>query len=113
MNLTRCIIHDSKLPIHNKYDRSLNMLETRHLLYFKTVAEHLNYTQAAKSLNMSQPPLSYQIKQLEEYLDVELFYRTNRAVELTEAGKYFYEVTVRTLNNMDNYIDTVKKIDKG
>src|SRR5690625_2165720 len=90
-----------------------NMLETRHLQYFKAVAEHLNFTRAAESLNMSQPPLSHQIKQLEEYLDVELFDRTNRTVKLTEAGKYFYEVTVQTLNKMDNYIDTVRKIDKG
>lgn len=89
------------------------MLETRHLLYFKTVAEHLNFTRAAESLSMSQPPLSKQIKQLEAYLGVKLFHRTNRIVKLTEAGKYFYEVTVRTFNNMDSYLDTVRKIDKG
>lgn len=89
------------------------MLEMRQLYYFKSVAEHLNFTKAAKALNMSQPPLSYQIKQLEKYLEVELFYRTKRSVQLTEAGKYFYEVTVRTLNNISNHVDTVRKIGKG
>ena len=89
------------------------MLETRNLIYFKTVAEHLNFTRAAESLNMSQPPLSYQIKKLEEYLGIELFYRTNRKVELTEAGKYFYQVVVKTLNNLTNSIETVRKIGKG
>lgn len=90
-----------------------SMLETRHLLYFKTVAEHLNFTRAAEALNMSQPPLSHQIKQLETYLDVKLFHRTNRTVKLTAAGQYFYEVTVRTLNNLNSHIKTVRKIDQG
>ncbi|WP_340084330.1 LysR family transcriptional regulator [Siminovitchia sp. FSL H7-0308] len=89
------------------------MIETRHLVYFKTVAEHLNFTKAAKHLNISQPPLSYQIKQLEELLGVPLFHRTNRKVELTDAGKYFYEVTIKTLHNLDNHIDHVRKIGKG
>lgn len=89
------------------------MIETRHLVYFKTVAEHLNFTKAAKHLNISQPPLSHQIKQLEELLGVNLFYRTNRKVELTEAGKYFYEVTIKTLNNLENQIETVRKIGNG
>lgn len=89
------------------------MLETRHLIYFRAVAEHLNFTRAAESLNMSQPPLSYQIKQLEDYLGVDLFHRTKRTVKLTEAGEYFYEVTVRTLNNFNNHIETVRKIGQG
>lgn len=83
------------------------MLETRHLIYFKAVAEHLNFTRAAESLNMSQPPLSYQIKQLEEFLDVELFHRTNRTVELTEAGEYFYKITIQILNNLEKQVETV------
>lgn len=89
------------------------MLETRHLIYFKAVAEHLNFTRAAESLNMSQPPLSYQIKQLEEFLDVELFHRTNRTVELTEAGEYFYKITIQILNNLVKQVETVRKIAKG
>src|SRR5699024_1571989 len=89
------------------------MIETRHLVYFKTVAEHLNFTNAAKALNMSQPPLSFQIKQLEESIGVELFHRTNRTVRLTEAGEYFHTATLRLLSNMDNHVETVRKIGKG
>ncbi|HLQ71679.1 MAG TPA: LysR family transcriptional regulator, partial [Bacillota bacterium] len=89
------------------------MLEVRHLHYFKAVAEHLNFTKAAQSVNMSQPPLSYQIKQLEKYLGVDLFYRTNRSVKLTKAGKYFYDVTVKTLNNFESQVEMVKKIGEG
>ena len=89
------------------------MIETRHLIYFKAVAEYLNFTKAAESLNISQPPLSYQIKQLEEQIGTRLFFRTNRKVQLTEAGVYFYEVTTKLLNNLENSIENVKKIGNG
>jgi len=89
------------------------VLEIKQLYYFKIVAEHLNFTKAAKSLNMSQPPLSYQIKKLEEYLGVDLFNRTNKYITLTEAGKYFYDISQSTLSNLENQIDIVKQIGKG
>src|SRR5699024_598125 len=62
---------------------------------------------------MSQPPLSYQIKKLEEYLGVDLFNRTNKYITLTEAGKYFYDILQSTLSNLENQIDIVKQIGKG
>ena len=66
-------------------------MELRTLRYFVTVAEELNITRAAGLLNISQPPLSQQLKNLEEELDTVLFIRGKRRLELTEAGKMLYQ----------------------
>jgi DNA-binding transcriptional LysR family regulator len=64
-------------------------MQLRHLLYFKTVAEQLHFRKAASKLFISQPPLSRQIKQLENELGALLFTRKDKRVNLTDAGKYF------------------------
>ena len=65
-------------------------MDLRTLKYFITVAEELNITRAAEKLHMSQPPLSAQIKGLEEELDTVLFIRGKRRLKLTESGQMLY-----------------------
>ena len=64
-------------------------MELRQLKYFTRSAEMLNFTEAAKSLFISQSTLSQQIKQLEDELEILLFDRIGKTVRLTEAGKLF------------------------
>ena len=65
-------------------------MELRQLEYFIKIADTGSVSEAARRLNMSQPPLSYQLKRLEEELNVKLLARTSRGVELTEAGRLLY-----------------------
>jgi DNA-binding transcriptional LysR family regulator len=61
-------------------------VDIRHLKYFTEVAKHLSFTKAATALHVSQPSLSKTIKMLEEELEVPLFYRSSKQLELTDAG---------------------------
>ena len=65
-------------------------MDIRALEYFTTIAEELNITRSAEKLNMSQPPLSMQIKKLEEELQTVLFIRGGTQLELTESGALLY-----------------------
>ncbi len=85
-------------------------MELRHLRYFLTVAEELNFTKAAERLCISQPPLSRQIKELEKEIGAQLFYRNNKKVELTQAGKYFKQEITDQLHCLDKTIIKTRKI---
>jgi DNA-binding transcriptional LysR family regulator len=88
-------------------------MELRHLRYFITVAEELNFSRAAERLHIAQPPLSQQIRDLEVELGVQLFERTKRRVELTTPGKVFLEKSRLVLQQVGQAIIAVQKASRG
>lgn len=73
----------------------------RHLRYFMVLAKELSFSRAAEKLFISQPPLSRQIKELEEEIGTRLFDRNNRSVSLTEAGKYYQIEIQKILDSLE------------
>jgi DNA-binding transcriptional LysR family regulator len=88
-------------------------MDLRQLRYFVTVANEGQITRAAKKLNMAQPPLSQQLKLIEEHLGTTLFIRNSRSVELTEAGLILYQRAVSILRQIDDTLVEVKETGDG
>src|SRR6185295_6875483 len=88
-------------------------MELRHLRYFIAVAEEGHITRAAERLDMQQPPLSAQIAALERELEVKLFRRKPRGVELTDAGRAFLEGARAILAHLDRSCEKTRRIARG
>lgn len=88
-------------------------MELRHLRYFLVLAEELNFTRAAERLLIAQPPLSRQIKDLEEELGTPLFIREHHSMRLTEEGVLFREYASRIVSLSDQSVSDIKNISRG
>ncbi len=84
-------------------------MDVRQLRYFIAVANARNFTRASEQLHIAQPPLSKQIQLLEEELGVQLLLRTSRPLQLTEAGRMFYEQALQIINRMDQLKTTMQQ----
>lgn len=88
-------------------------MRVRQLQCFVVLAEELNFTRAARRLNMSQPPLSTQIQTLERELGAELLDRSSRKVSLTRAGQAFWRRAKNMLDQDERSIEEIREIERG
>jgi DNA-binding transcriptional LysR family regulator len=92
---------------------SESMIEVRQARYFLAVAEELHFGRAANRLNMSQPPLSQAIRQLERELGVRLLERTSRSVTLTDTGRVFADECRRLIGAARRAEDIAAQAEAG
>ena len=91
----------------------MRIVELRQLRYFVAVVEEGGFSRAAERLHISQPPLSTQIKGLEDEVGVRLFERSNRGVSVTAAGAVFYEEVVAVLARLEHARNKTLQVGRG
>ncbi len=91
-------------------------MDIRHLTYFLEVARLKSFTKASQSLYVSQPTISKMVKNLEDELGVQLFYRNGRQVDMTDAGQTMYtqasEIT-QSFQNLTSELNDLMNVKKG
>lgn len=87
-------------------------MELRQLRYFAKAAETLNFSDAAKALDIAQSSLSQQIKQLEDELGVQLFMRNSHSIRLTEAAEVILPFALRTIHDAETCADRIRDLQK-
>ena len=85
----------------------------KQLEYFAAVADEGSISGAARELHVAQPPVSRQLALLEDELGVTLFLRTNKGVELTEAGQCLYRHSRQMFQSLRTMADSVRDVDAG
>ncbi|MER2192262.1 MAG: LysR family transcriptional regulator [Solibacillus sp.] len=88
-------------------------MELRRIKYFIAIVEEGNISLAAKKLNMAQPPLSQQLKILEEELKTKLFDRNTRKLELTDEGKFFYKKSLEIMDVVERSTEELNEMIDG
>lgn len=86
---------------------------TRALRTFEAAGRHLNFTRAAEEVGLTPAAVSYQIKEMEEQLGIELFLRTSRSIRLTPAGTVFFEATGEALQTLQRAVGRARKLARG
>jgi LysR family transcriptional regulator, salicylic acid-responsive activator of bsdBCD len=88
-------------------------MDIRQMRYFIAIAEEKNITAAAHRLHMSQPPLSLQLKQMEEELGVMLVERHGKKIELTDKGKLLYRHALNIVHSFEEVKNEIQETDEG
>ena len=95
------------------YVQRIPAVELRHLRYFVAVAEERSFLKAAERLHISQPPLSTQIKDLEQGLGVSLLERSSKGITLTPAGEVFYNESRAVLARVEHARIAAQRASRG